>query len=160
MVLAMELQTAGWNPARCPPRCKHLWPRQSCLFSPLLEMNVIYLQEPGPVGGNKKGTKTISCEGGLRIFSLGGLSKTFWNANARLNEQDQTWKLPERGWPKHASIPMANHYDTSGKWSLICSAMNQKHNIQVLSCVVNQTMFLPSATTHVKVWFQAPLPIK
>ena len=53
-----------------------------------LEMNVIYLQEAGPLGG-KKG-KTISCEGGLRVFSLGGLSKTFWNANAGLNEQDQT----------------------------------------------------------------------
>ena len=47
-----------------------------------------------------------------------------------------------------------------GKWSLKCSAMNQKHNIQVLSCVVNQTMCLQTATTHVKVWFQAPPPIK
>jgi hypothetical protein len=45
-------------------------------------MNVIYLQEAGPLE-EKKG-KTISCEGGLRVFSLGGLSKTFWNANAGL----------------------------------------------------------------------------
>ena len=55
---------------------------------------------------------------------------------------------------------MANHYDTSSKLSLMCNAMNQKHNIQVLSCVVNQTMFLQTATTHVKFRFQAPPPIK
>ena len=38
--------------------------------------------------------------------------------------------------------------------------MKQEQTDQVLCCVINQTMLLHSATAHVKVGCQAPLPIK